>query len=82
MLVERKVCFIPETDNQGRRQTHVQRPAACCQSVGKSFEKGVSGVYGWREGLQEETAQSALTVVLKLVMKWSDQCHFDFFKYS
>ena len=33
-------------------------------------------------GLRAETAQSALTVVLKLVMQWSDQCHLDCFKYS
>ena len=32
--------------------------------------------------LYAETAQSALTVILKLVMWWSDQCHLDCFRYS
>ena len=32
--------------------------------------------------LHAETAQSALTVILKLIMQWSDQCHLDCFKYS
>ena len=36
---------------------------------------------GWR-GLHAETAQSALTVILKLIMWWSDQGHLDCFKYS
>ena len=31
-------------------------------------------VDGWR-GLHAERAQSALTVTLKLVLQWSDQCH-------
>ena len=33
-------------------------------------------------GLLAETAQSALIVILKLVMQWSDQRHLDCFKYS
>ena len=37
---------------------------------------------GRERGLHAETAQSALTVVLKLVMGWSDQHHLDCFKYS
>ena len=39
-------------------------------------------MYRWREGVHAETAQSAVTVILKLVMQWSDQCHLDCFKYS
>ena len=29
-----------------------------------------------------KTAESALTVILKLVIQWSDQCHLDCFRYS
>ena len=32
--------------------------------------------------LHTETAESALTVVLKLIMQWSDQSHLNFLKYS
>ena len=37
---------------------------------------------GWLEWVTCRTAQSALTIILKLVMQWSDQCHLDCFKYS
>ena len=37
---------------------------------------------GRGRALQAETAQSALTVVLKVVLPWSDQCHLDGWKYS
>ena len=40
------------------------------------------GCIGGGRGLHAETAQSALTVILKLVMRWSDQWHLDCFKYS
>ena len=33
------------------------------------------GVYKWRQGATCTAAQSALTVILKLVMWWSDQRH-------
>lgn len=33
-------------------------------------------------GLHAEISQSALTVFLKLVTQWSDQCHSDCFTYS
>ena len=33
-------------------------------------------------GLHMERAESALTVILKLVLQWSDQHHLDCFKYS
>lgn len=32
--------------------------------------------YRWRRRLNSESAQSALMVILKLVMQWFDQCHF------
>ena len=77
-LVERKVCFILDASNGvgGWGQTSVQRSTVpYWQPGGKSF-------YRQREGLHAETAQSALTGILKLVMRWSDQCHLDCFKYN
>ena len=52
-----------------------QLSATYIQQVGKSF-------YRLREGLHAETAQSALTVILKLVIQWTDQRHLDCFKYG
>ena len=37
---------------------------------------------GGGKGLHAEIAQSALTVILKLAMWWTDQCHLDCLKYS
>ena len=33
-------------------------------------------------GSVHRTAQSALTIILKFVIQWSDQCHLDCFKCS
>ena len=33
-------------------------------------------------GLHADVVQLALTVILKLVLQWSDQHHLDYFKYS
>ena len=35
-----------------------------------------------QRGLHAEAAQSALTVILKLVIQWTDQRHLDCFKYG
>ena len=69
VLVERQGCFIQEAGNLRRRQTHVQRPILHNQSERKSLERGISSMYRWREGATCRTAQSALTVILKLVMQ-------------
>lgn len=82
MLVERKVDFILEAGNRGRRQTHAQRPTPHCQGVGKSFYRGVAGVYRQKKGDTFRAARSALAVILKLVMRWSDLWHLDCFKES
>ena len=37
---------------------------------------------GRRMGLYVKTAGSALTVILKLGIQWSDQCHLDCFRYT
>ena len=44
--------------------------------------KGDSGVYRVRDEATCRTAQSALTVILKFVLRWSDQHHLDWFKSS
>ena len=44
--------------------------------------QGARAFIGGGRGLHVETAQSALTVFLKLVMWWSDQCHLDCFKHN
>ena len=41
-----------------------------------------SGLYRQRKGAMYRTVQSALTVILKLVMQYSDQHNVDCFKYS
>ena len=60
--MERKVCFILDAGNLwGRAYTGPKANSPPHpQLVGKSF-------YRLREGLHAETAQSALTVILKLV---------------
>ena len=66
--MERKVCFISDASNwagEGGRPSRGRHPSTPNhhhrQSLGKSFCR-------WREGLHAETAQSALTVILKLVI--------------
>ena len=60
----------------GGGQTSVQRPALHLddQGAGAFVDRG--------RRLHAETAQSALTVTLKLVMRWSDQRPLDCFKHS
>ena len=61
-LMERKVCFILDAGNQGRGQTPVQRPTPFPDNQwARAFIDG-------GRGLCAETAQSALTVILKLVI--------------
>ena len=42
----------------------------------------IGGKSFYRRRERAETAQAALTGILKLVMQWSDQWHLDCFKYS
>ena len=77
-LVERKVCFILDVGNWvGGGQTPVQR-----LTPPNPDDHGARGFIGRRRGPHAETAQSALTVTLKLVMGCSEGCHLDCFKYS
>ena len=67
------LCWMPARRLGG---TPVQRLTSPCPATGgKSY-------YRLSEGLHVETAQSALTVILKLLMRWSDQCHPDCFRYG
>ena len=60
--MERKVCFILDAGNQGRGQTPVQRPTPLPDNQwARAFIDG-------GRGLRAETSQSALTVILKLVI--------------
>ena len=71
-FVERKVCFILDADNQGMMDSCPQAGSLPTPSLPVSGQE----LYIVRErGLHAETAQSALLVVLKLVMWWSDQRH-------
>ena len=77
--MERKVHFILEPRSEGFRggweQTLIQRPTTLLrQSVGKSFKMGISGVIVGGKELRAETAQSALTVFLKLVIGMVTLC--------
>ena len=60
-MVERKICFSLDSGNNGKGREHrylFQSP----KSVGKSFNRQ-------SKGLHAETAQSALIVISKLVIR-------------
>lgn len=49
----------------------------------EAFKRGSQGcIGGGRGAIHAETAQSTLTVFLKLLMQWSAQCPLHCFKYS
>ena len=79
-LVERKVYFVLDAGNGGGEWdmggllSKGQLPTTDNQWA-RAFIDG-------RRGLYVETAQSTLTVILKLVTQWSDQRHLLCFKYS
>ena len=75
-LVERKVCFISKAGKWWGGQTPVQ------SQLPPTDNQGARAFISGQRGLHIETAQSALTVVLKLVLWWSDHHHLDCFKYS
>ena len=60
---------------------HVQKSSPSCWSGARAL-RGILGVYRWREGAVCRNSTSALTIILKLLMQWSDQCHLDCFKYT
>ena len=84
-LVEKKVSFISEAGNLWGRADSVQRltpPPPTDNQWTRAFKGEFQGCTSRERGLQAETAQTALTVILKLVMQWSDQRHLDCFKYN
>ena len=81
MLVERKICFISDAGNCGGGQTSVQRPDTPPRHT-HTNKQGIRNFIDRERGLHAETAQSALTVIWKLVMCWSDKRHLGCFRYS
>ena len=69
---------MPATVGTGVGGTPVQRQPP---NPGTDNQWARAFVDGGR-GLCAETAQSALTVILKLLVQWPDQHHLDCFKYS
>ena len=67
------VCERPATAEEGG-QTHVQRltPATDDQWP-RAFKGEFQGYIDGGKGLHTETAPSAVTIIWKLVMQWSDQ---------
>ena len=77
--VDRKESFLYFGGWQpGERVGSCPKANSALTISGQEFQ----GCIGGRRGLHAETAQSALTAVLKLGMQWSDQRHLDCFKYS
>ena len=81
-LVERQVCFILEAGNQGEGGLLSKGQLPTANQRARAFKGELQGCIGGGRGLRVETAQSALTVILKLVLPWSDQLHLDCFKSS
>ena len=61
----------------GGGRTPVQRPTPPSPD-----NQGARAFVDRGRGLHAETAQPALTVILKIGHRWSDQCHLDCFRYS
>ena len=61
-MVEKKVCFILDAGNGRGGLTPVQRPTP------PTDNQGARAFIDRRRGLHAETAQAALTVILKLVI--------------
>ena len=77
-LAERKVCFILEASNGGRG-----RADSCPKAHWPPTDsQGARAFTDGGRGLRAETAQSALTLILKLVLRCSHQRHLDCFRYS
>ena len=66
--MERKICFIPEEGRLGEKADLCLIVYSPLTNRGHKLLKGISRVYKWREGLHVKTAQSGLTVILKLVI--------------
>ena len=78
-MVEWKVCFISDALNRGVGGEGI--PLSKDQLTPLSISVPEPFIGGGR-GLHLETAQSAPTIILKLIIWWSDYCNFDYFQYS
>ena len=78
-LMDRNVCLISDASNSGsggKGSTRVQRPDP------PTDNQGARAFIGWGRGLHAETAQSAPTIILKLVIRCLTKHHFNCFKHS
>ena len=71
VLVERKICFIPNDQQLGEKMDSCPKANFPLLISGQKLLKG--SLYRWREETTCRTAQLALTIILKLVMWWSEQ---------
>ena len=76
--MERKVCFILDGGRQrvGGRGGHLSKGQLPTRTI-----SGQELLYMEEKGYLQKQ-QSALIVILKLVMRWFGQRHLDCFKYS
>ena len=79
---ERKGNFILEVINLGRRWTCVCEPTPDYCSESRSFYRGVSRLYIWREGAGWYQSRMALIAISVSVMWWSDEHPLGCFEYS
>ena len=77
-LVKRKVCLIFYAGNWGESEGGGHLSKDLLSLTGNQWARAF---IDRGRGLHAESAQSALTVILKLVMSWSDQHHLDCFEY-
>ena len=77
-LVRGEFCFILEAGHWGG----IRGVNSCPQANSPTDNQWARAFIVRERGRHTETAQSALTVILKLVIRLSDQRHLDCFKYS
>ena len=76
------VCFILDAGNCGGGEGRVDSCPKADSPPPPTDHQWASAFIDRGRGLHAETAQSAPTVILQLVMQWSDQCHLNCFRYS
>lgn len=72
---------MQEVQQSGEKVDAYQKPTSSCQPGSRAFKRGRFKCVGGRRPLHAEQ-QSALTVVLELIMQWSDQRLLDYFRYN
>ena len=71
-----------EVGEEGRADSCRKAKSPTANQWASASKGEFQGCIGGGRGLNAETALSAPTFILKLVMWWSDQRHFDCFQYS